>query len=241
MRVMERIAAVLIVSLSVWVLVMWAGTRFEGEEPNRIMRVELGSDAASLNRAVRAADENGIAHNIEMVVRNTDLDFVLIVLYWLTFLSLAALAWRLGQRFLAGCSALFITAAAVSDLFENGAILTAMGVKPFSDATAVVISEFSLWKWTCFFLGTLLLGLAIMVNHRVSTMRRVSGAIFVASGLIGILGILRSRVSLDFAIETIDVGLLLVSAALLLSLWKILISLRALNQLRRVEPSHVQG
>jgi len=105
----------------------------------------------------------------------------------------------------------------------------------------VVISEFSLWKWTCFFLGTLLLGLAIMVNHRVSTMRRVSGAIFLASGLIGILGILRSRVSLDFAIETINVGLLLVSAALLLSLWKILISLRALNQLRRVEPSHVQG
>lgn len=238
MRMIEKIAGVLIVALWAWALITWTATSFRGQESDRIMRVELGSDADSLNQAVRGADPNDVAHNIEMVVRNTKLDFGFIVLYWLTFLSLAALAGRMGQRLLAICSALLISAAAVCDLFENGAILTAMRVKPFTDPVAVDISEFSQWKWSGFFLASLLLGLALAINHRISTMRRVSGGLFIASGVIGLFGMTRYRVALGFAMGTIKLALLVLSAALLLSLWKIFLSLRALSHVEHVHHAH---
>ena len=79
MRTNEKVVAVLILALWTWVIVMWAATSFQGHESNRILRVELGSDAASLNQAVAANDrydKAGIAHNIQMVVRNTYMDFV---------------------------------------------------------------------------------------------------------------------------------------------------------------------
>ncbi|MFZ1133379.1 MAG: hypothetical protein WAN69_00435 [Candidatus Korobacteraceae bacterium] len=244
MRNTEKAVAILILALWAWGLVTWAATSFQGHESNRILRVELGSDAASLNQAVAANDRNdksGIAHNVQMVVRNTYMDFVFILLYWLTFLSLAFLAGRLGRRFLAACAALSISIAALSDLFENGAILTAMRVRPFTDPVAVDISEFSQWKWSFFFLASLFLGLAIAMNHRVSIMRRGSGGIFIASGAIGILGMSRYRVSLDFTMLLINIGLLLFGAALLLTLWKIYLSLKELNHLERVEPAHVHA
>jgi hypothetical protein len=244
MRNTEKAVAILILALWAWVIITWAATSFQGHESDRILRVELGSDAASLNRAVAANDRNdrsGIAHNIEMVVRNTYMDFVFILLYWLTFLSLAFLAGRLGRRFLAACAALSISIAALSDLFENGAILTAMRVRPFTDPVAVDISEFSQWKWSFFFLSSLFLGLAIAMNHRVSIMRRASGGIFIAAGAVGILGMSRYRVSLDFTMLLINIGLLLFGAALLLTLWKIYLSLKELNHLERVEPAHVHA
>ncbi|MGA9566670.1 MAG: hypothetical protein WBS19_14190 [Candidatus Korobacteraceae bacterium] len=245
MRNTEKAVAILILALWAWVIVTWAATSFQGHESDRILRVELGSDAASLNQAVAANDRNdrsGIAHNVEMVVRNTDMDFVFILLYWLTFLSLSFLAGRLGRRFLAACAALSISIAALSDLFENGAILTAMRVRPFTDAVAVDISEFSQWKWSFFFLASLFLGLAIAMNHRVSIMRRASGGIFITAGAIGILGMSRYRVSLDFTMLLINVGLLLFGAALLLTVWKIYLSLKELNHhLERVEPAHVHA
>lgn len=238
MRMIEKIASVLIVALWAWALIMWTATSFRGQETDRIMRVELSLDAASLNQAVSGPDRSDVAHNMEMVVRNTKLDFGFILLYWLTFLSLAALAGRMGQRSLAICSALFITGAAVCDLFENGAILTAMRVKLFTDPVAVDISEFSQWKWSGFFLASLLLGLALAINHRISTMRRVSGGLFIAGGVIGLFGMTRYRVSLGFAMGTINLALLLLSAALLLSLWKIFLSLRGLSHVEHVHHPH---
>ena len=88
MRAIEKAVAVMILALSAWAVIMWAATSFQGNESNRILRVELGSDAASLNQAVAGQWQQltrRIAHNIQMVVRNTDMDFVLILLYWLTF------------------------------------------------------------------------------------------------------------------------------------------------------------
>ena len=147
----------------------------------------------------------------------------------------------MGRRFLAACAGLCISVAALSDLFENGAILTAMGVKAFTDPLAVDISEFSQWKWAFFFLASLFLGLAIAVNHRVSMMRRTSGGIFIAAGLVGILGISRYRVSLDFAMWLINLGLLLFAAALLLTLWKLYLSINELNHVEQVNHMHVHS
>jgi hypothetical protein len=241
MRAIEKAVAVMILALSAWAVIMWAATTFQGNESNRILRVELGPDAASLNQAVQAngrTDNDGIAHNIQMVVRNTDLDFVLILLYWLTFLALALLASRLGKRFLAICTALLITGAAISDLFENGAILTAMRVKPFTDQLAVDIFTFSQWKWSFFSLAVLLLGLAVAMNQHLSALRRVSGGLFIASGAFGLLGIGCFRIALDFAMRMINIGLLLVAAALLLTLWKIYFSLKELEHRKHVGHSH---
>jgi|SRR5271169_6746270 len=242
MRATEKAAAILILALSAWVIIMmWAATSFQGHESDRILRVELSSDAASLKQAVQSDDSNGVAHNIQMVVRNTYLDFVLILLYWLTFLSLAVLAGRLGKRLLAACAGLSISVAALGNLFENGAILTAMQVKPFTDQAAVDISTFSQWKWTFFFLAAIFLGLAIAMNHRVSTMRRASGWLFIAGGPFGVLGMARYRASLDFAMWMIDIGLLLVAAALLLTLWKLYLSLKELNHFEHIEHAHVHS
>jgi hypothetical protein len=244
MRATEKAVAILIVALSVWAILMRVTTDFQGRESDRILRVELGSDAASLNLAVRGngpRDTEGVAHNIQMVVRNTYMDFVFILLYWLTFLSLSYLAGRMGRRFLAVCAALSISLAALSDLFENGAILTAMRVKPFTDPVAVDISEFSQWKWAFFFLASFFLGLAIAMNHRVSTMRRASGGVFIAAGVLGILGISRYRVSFDFTRWLINLGMLLVAAALLLTLWKLYLSVKELNHVEHMEHAHVHS
>jgi hypothetical protein len=189
MRVTEKAVAIIILALSAWAIIMWATTSFQGHEVNRILRVELGGDAADLNQAVAGGDNSGVARNIQMVVRNTYLDYVFIFLYWLTFVSLAVLAGRLGKRFLAACAAILITGAAIGDLLENAAILTAMQVQPFTDAVAVDISLFSEWKWAFFFLAALLLGLAIALNHHISNIRRLSGGLFLASGAFGLLGI----------------------------------------------------
>jgi hypothetical protein len=91
MRATEKAVAIMIVALSVWAILMRVTTNFEGPGSNRIMRLELSSDAASINQAVRGngpRDIEGVTHNIQMVVRNTYMDFVFILLYWLTFLSL---------------------------------------------------------------------------------------------------------------------------------------------------------
>jgi hypothetical protein len=244
MRTTEKAVAIMIMALSVWLILMKVTTNFQGNESDRILRVQLGSDAASLNRAVHGTDRRdteGIAHNVQMVVRNTYMDFVFILLYWLTFLSLAFLAGRMGRRFLAACAGLSISIAALSDLFENGAILTAMRVKPFTDPVAVDISEFSQWKWAFFFLASLFLGLAIAMNHRVSVMRRASGGLFIAAGVFGILGMSRYRVSLEFTIWMIDIGELLVAAALLLTLWKLYLSVKELNHVEQVNHVHVHS
>jgi hypothetical protein len=244
MRATEKVVAIMIVALSVWAILMRVTTNFQGPGSDRILRVELGSDAASLNKAVAGNDRRdteGVAHNIQMVIRNTYMDFVFILLYWLTFLSLAFLAGRMGRRFLAVCAGLCISVAALSDLFENGAILTAMRVHPFTDPVAVDISEFSQWKWAFFFLASLFLGLAIAMNHSVSTMRRVSGGLFIAAGLVGILGMSRYRVSLDFTMWLINLGLLLFTAALLLTLWKLYLSIKELNHVEHVNHVHVHS
>ena len=237
MRATEKIVAIMIVALSVWAVLMEVSTSFQGNGSDRILRVELGSDAASLNQAVAGNP----AHNRQMVVRNTYMDFVFILLYWLTVFSLAFLAGRMGRRFLAACAGLCISVAAISDLFENGAILAAMRVNPFTDPVAVDISEFSQWKWAFFFLASLFLGLAIAMNHRVSVMRRTSGGIFIAAGLVGILGISRYRVSLDFAMWLINLGMLLFAAALLLTLWKLYLSIKELNHVEHINHVHVHS
>jgi len=244
MRATEKVVAIMIVALSVWAIWMKASSNFVGTESNRILRVELGSDKESLAQAVRgngSRDGEGVAHNIRMVIRNTYMDFLFILLYWLTVLSLAYLAGRMGRRILAACSAVCISAAALSDLFENGAILTAMRVSSFTDAVAVDISEFSQWKWIFFFLASLFLGLAIALNQRVSVMRRASGGIFIASGFVGILGVSRYRVSLDFAMWLISLGMLLFAAALLLTLWKLYLSIKQLNHVEDLNHVHAHS
>jgi hypothetical protein len=241
MRVTEKAVAIIILALITWAVIMSAATNFVGNESSRILRVELGSDAASLKQAVAANgrnDRDGIAHNVQMVLRNTYMDYVFILLYWLTFVGLAVLAARLGGRFLAACAIVLISFAALCDLLENYSILIAMHVSSITDAVAVDISEYSQFKWAFFYLAALLLGLAIALNHRVSTMRRVTGWLFVASSVFGLLGIARYRVSLDFTIWMFRFGMLLVAAALLLTLWKIYLSLKELNQLEELEQVH---
>lgn len=241
MRAIEKAVAIFILAMSGWAILMWTATSFQGNQSNRILLVELGSDAASLNQAVAANGKNdidGIAHNIKMVVRNTYMDFVFILLYWLTFVSLAVLAGRLGQRFLAACAAIFISVAAVGDLLENSAILIAMGVKPFTDPVAVDISEYSQLKWASFFLALLLLGLAIALNRRVSNLRRASGGLFIAGALFGSIGIVRYRVSLDVTIVMFAIAMMFIVAAFLLTLWKIYHSLKEIDRLKRTERAH---
>ncbi len=80
MRSTEKLVAVLIVALAGWAVLMTVTTGFRGSQSNRILLVQLGTDAASLNRAVEAngsSDREGIAHNVQMVVRNTYMDFCL--------------------------------------------------------------------------------------------------------------------------------------------------------------------
>jgi len=241
MRVTEKAVAIIILTFSAWAIVMWLATSFQGNEPNRILRMELGEDAAQLNQAVAGPDNDAIAHNIEMVVRNTYMDFVFILLYWLTFVGLAMLAGRMGKRVLGACAALLITGAAVNDLLENGAILTAMRVKPFTDAVAVDISEYSQWKWVFFFVASILLGLAIALNDRVSNVRRLSGGLFIASGVFGLLGIMRYRVSLEYSLWMIDIGILLIAAALILTLWKIYHSIREIDRVEHMDRVHAHA
>ena len=76
MRKTEKVSEILILALIGWALIMLLATnlQFEGKGSQRILRVELGSDAASLNQAVAGKDGNdtsGVAHNIELVKRNT--------------------------------------------------------------------------------------------------------------------------------------------------------------------------
>jgi hypothetical protein len=246
MRKAEKISEMLIVTLVGWAIIMLLATnlQFDPIGSQRLLRVELGSDAASLNTAVASKDPkdtSGIAHNTELVKRNTYLDFLFIILYWSAVMSLSYLAGRLGKRFLASCAGICITLAAVSDIWENRAILLAMNVNPFTDQVAVDISTFSQWKWTFFFLAALFLGLAIALNKHVSQMRRVSGGVFIASGIFGILGISRYRVSLDFAMGMIGVGTLLFSVALLVTLWKLYHSLKDLNHLHSIEHEPVHA
>ena len=243
MRTTEKTASLLILALIVWAVVMIATTniQFQGSQSNRIMIVELGSDAATLRQAVQPDDKKdlvGLERNTELVIRNTHLDFLLILLYWLTFLSLSYLAGRLGKPFFAACSAIFISGAALADVLENRAILSAMHISPFTDQLSVDISEFSEWKWAFFFLACLFLGLAIALNHRVSPMRRMTGGVFIAAAVFGILGLSRHRVSLEFTIWMIGFANLLVAAALLMSLWKFYQSLKELNQ---IHEAHLEG
>jgi hypothetical protein len=239
--VTEKAVVILILALSAWAIIMWGATRFQGYEPNRILRVELGSEAAQLSQAVTTNDPDGIANNIRMVVRNTYMDYVFILLYWLTYLSLAVLAGRMGKRSLAIFAGVLISVAALCDLLENATILGAMRVKPFTDSLAVDISTYSEWKWASFFVASLLLGFAIALNHHVSTIRRASGGLFIASGVFGILGVARCRVSLDFSLWMIDIGTLLIAAALMLTLWKLYHSLKELNQVEHLGHAHTHA
>jgi hypothetical protein len=241
MRVTEKAVAVIILALSAWAILMWAATSFHGDEFNRILRVELGADAAQLNHAVAGPNNDEITHNVQMVVRNTYMDSVFILLYWLTFMGLAVLAARMGERVLGACAALLITGAALCDLLENGAILTAMRVKPFTDSVAVDISEYSQWKWVFFFLASVLLGLAIALNHHVSNVRRLSGGLFIAGGVVCLLGMMRYRVSLEFSLWMIDLAMLLIAAALMVTLWKTYHSLKERDRVARVERVHVHA
>lgn len=234
MRSTEKLVAVLIVALAAWAVLMALTTSFQGGQSNRILLVELGSDAATLNQAVQGngkSDRDAVAHNIQMVVRNTYMDFFFVLFYWSAFVGLAYLAGKFGQRALALCAAVSITAAAIADALENQAILVAMNVRSFTDAVAVDISEFSQAKWVFFFLASVLLGLSMAMNRRTSFMRRATGGIFVAAGFVGLLGIARYLVSLGFAIMMINLGLLLVALALLLTLWKFYQSIRSLGHL----------
>ena len=238
MRTTQKIVVILILALATWFGLMMAASRFQGHQSNRILLVELGSDAASLTKAVQANgedDRDGIAHNIQMVVRNTHLDFVFIFLYWLTFLGLSYRAGRRGQPILAVCAAFAISAAAVADLLENDAILVAMHVKNFTDAVAVDIWEYSQAKWVLFFLAVLLLGLSIALNRGTSNLRRSTGGILLASGVLGMMGIAGNRVSLGFTIVMINLGILLFAVALLLTLWKLY---QPVNQTARIEQPH---
>jgi hypothetical protein len=239
MRGIEKVVAILILALSAWTIIMWAATRFQGNETNRILRIQLGSDAADLNQAVAADDSSGVPYNIRMVIRNTHMDYVFILLYWLTFVSLAFMAGSFGARFLAVCAGLLISGAVIGDLLENSAILTAMRVNPFTDAVAVDISLFSEWKWAFFFLASLLLGLAFVTNRHLSTIRRIIGGLFIASGLLGLLGISQYRVALEFSLWVIDLAVLLVAAALLLTLWKFYQSRKELDPAERLH--HVRA
>ena len=71
--------------------------------------------------------------------------------------------------------------------------------------------------------------------------RRLCGAVFIASGVFGILGISRYRVSLDFAMTMIGISSLLFSVALLLTLWKLYQSLKALNYLYSIQHEAVHA
>lgn len=239
MRTTEKIVAGLILALITWAVIMMAASQFRGSQNNRILLVELGSDAASLIQAVQAnyrTDNDGVTHNIAMVVRNTELDFVFILLYWATIGGLAYLAGRMGKPFFAACCVVCISAAAFTDIFENTSILAAMRVSVITDALAVDITEYAQWKWAFFFLALVFLGLAIAMNRHVSQLRRASGRMFIAAGIIGIVGIARYRVSVEFAIWMINLAVLLFTVALLVTLWKLYQSLRELNQ-----RSHAEG
>jgi len=116
-----------------------------------------------------------------------------------------------------------------------------MRVKPFTDAVAVDISEFSQWKWVFFFVASVLLGLAIALNHHVSNVRRLSGGLFIASGVFGLMGIMRYRVSLEYSLWMIDIAMLLVAAALLLTLWKLYHSLKELDRIEHSDRVHAHA
>ena len=191
---------------------------------------------ASLRQAVQADDEGrqrtALPKTLRLVIRSTHLDFVFILLYWLTFLSLAYLAGILGKRFFAACCAIFISCAVLADMLENqrhpvghaGSSIYGRSWQWISPSSPSGNGRSSSWR-------VLFLGLAIALNHRIVAIRRISGGVFIAAGLCGILGLSRHRVSLDFPIWMITFGIFLVSAALLLSLWKFYQSLKELNQL----------
>ena len=223
---------------------MMAATRFQGRQSNRILLLELGSDAAALNQAVLGegnTDREGVAHNVAVLVRHTRLDFVFIGLYWATVLGLGYLTGRLGKPFFAAWSAISISVTAVADILENTAILAAIRERVITDALAVNISEYSQWKWAFFFLASGFLGLAMALNRHVSKMRRMAGRAFLVAGVVGILGISRYRVSLTFTITMINVGVLLFSIGLLLTLWKLYQSMKELDELQQAAEMQVHA
>jgi len=243
-RKTEKYITILILTLSTWSVIMMATTRFQGSQSNRILLVELGSDAAALNQAVQAegnTDREGVAHNVAVLMRHARLDFIFIVLYWATVLGLGYLAGCLGKPFFAAWSAVFISVAAVADILENTAILSAMRERVITDALAVDIAEYSQWKWAFFFLACGFLGLAMALNRHVSEMRRMAGRAFLAAGVVGIIGISRYRVSLTFTITMINVGVLLFSIGLLLTLWKLYQSMKELDELHPAAETRVHA
>lgn len=239
MRVTEEATAILIVLLSLWCLTMWVATdmQFQGNESSRILRVELGSDAADLDQAVKAPDAAGVERNVQLIRRNTYMDYVFILLYWLTFVSLAVLEGQIGLRRFAVATILLITLAALCDLLENGTILTFTWLSSYTDSVAVDISQISILKWSLFFSAMLVLGLGFAVNHRISNLRRIAGGLLIASGVFGLLGIVRYRVAIDFSILMVNFSLLLIAAALLLTLWKLWHSIRTPGARRAHSPA----
>jgi hypothetical protein len=75
----------------------------------------------------------------------------------------------------------------------------------------------------------------------VSQIRRLSGTLFVASGMFGLLGIMRYRVSLEYSLGMINLGMLLIAAALMLTLWKVYHSLKELERIEHLEHAHARA
>ncbi len=53
MRSTEKFVAILVLALVAWAVLMALATSFQGSQSNRILLVELGTDAVSLNQAVQ--------------------------------------------------------------------------------------------------------------------------------------------------------------------------------------------
>ena len=79
------------------------------------------------------------------------------------------------------------------------------------------------------------------MNHHVSNVRRLSGGLFIAGGVVCLLGMMRYRVSLEFSLWMIDLAMLLIAATLMVTLWKTYHSLKERDRVARVERVHVHA
>jgi hypothetical protein len=193
---LEKAAIVLIVLTSLWATVMQCTSVSYivkgGEKP--ILQAELARSAEDLEAAVNnSATPSQRRDNINMVIRNTHLDYVFIALYWMTFLAISGVVARVSSRSVGIFTAALITVAAVFDLIENRALLKALHAglplpRFNDDMAAQAISNPSLVKWFFIFGTLLVVGTALLFGSKSPLVLRAAGVLFLAGGLLGFTG-----------------------------------------------------
>jgi hypothetical protein len=144
-------------------------------------------------------------------------DFLVIAFYGLFYLALAAaLALRPFRLaiWLAALGAVFAAAGALFDLLENFrlfALLDVPSTAPVMPARLADLSAATLWKWRALFLALLFLSANFFGTER--RWHNAVGALYVATGAIGLWGVVHHSPAIEVGFVLMLVGMIAVAPA----------------------------